>query len=246
MKKAALVLFTLCLVFASFSPAQADMQTLNPYDGSYMGYVGTLDDGINPVMGGNDVYDNSISQTIAPGTSTISLWYNFFTWDYPPYDAPGFVIKIDGNTVLSYDAYDLSPNDDGYLDSTGWTYFSHGVTSADPHTLTIYAGNTGDDSVQSFVFIDYVNPLGSSTPTGDGLTGGTFGVGDTGTSGFINGGFEYGSLSGWSSTGDAGVLGQFDYDPEGDDGPPVPVPAAVWLLGSGLLGLLGLRKKISA
>jgi len=27
-------------------------------------------------------------------------------------------------------------------------------------------------------------------------------------------------------------------------GSPVPIPAAVWLLGSGLLGLIGIRKKI--
>ncbi|MDY7001761.1 MAG: PEP-CTERM sorting domain-containing protein, partial [Thermodesulfobacteriota bacterium] len=76
----------------------------------------------------------------------------------------------------------------------------------------------------------------------DGFTGETTGVG---TPGFTNGGFETGDLTGWSSAGNAGVIGQFDYNPEYSDGPPpgVPVPAAVWLLGSGLLGLLGLRKK---
>ena len=29
------------------------------------------------------------------------------------------------------------------------------------------------------------------------------------------------------------------------DGAPVPIPGTVWLVGSGLLGLLGIRRKIS-
>jgi len=51
------------------------------------------------------------------------------------------------------------------------------------------------------------------------------------------------AIGGYESDGD----GPYDYklamlsDPPGANG--VPVPAAVWLLGSGLLGLLGLRKK---
>ncbi len=32
---------------------------------------------------------------------------------------------------------------------------------------------------------------------------------------------------------------------DGRYSPPVPIPAAVWLLGSGLLGLFGIRRKIS-
>ena len=218
MKKIGLFIIAICFVFASFSPAQAVMQTLSPYNGNYMAYVGTLEDGLSEPLG-NDVYDNYISQTVTDA-STISLYYNFFTWDYEYYDEPGFVIDIDGTEVLSYDAADIDYTE-VWLDSTGWTYFSYAVDPQESHTLTIYAGNTGDESVQSFVFIDLV------------------------LNGFVNGGFETGDLTGWTSAGDAGVLGSFDYDPEGDYG-AVPIPAAVWLLGSGLLGLVGLRKKFSA
>lgn len=54
------------------------------------------------------------------------------------------------------------------------------------------------------------------------------------------------AIGGYESDG----YGPYDYKLAMLSDPPdiggVPVPAAVWLLGSGLLGLLGLRKKFSA
>ena len=53
--------------------------------------------------------------------------------------------------------------------------------------------------------------------------------------------FGSGNQAAYSDYHDFGAL--FFHD--GNVGAPVPVPAAIWLLGSGLLGLLGIRRKIS-
>jgi hypothetical protein len=41
------------------------------------------------------------------------------------------------------------------------------------------------------------------------------------------------------------IVEDFDFRIDQIEVTPVPVPAAVWLLGSGLFGLVGLRKKIN-
>jgi hypothetical protein len=40
------------------------------------------------------------------------------------------------------------------------------------------------------------------------------------------------------------LIGNFSTSVWFDDPPPIPIPSAVWLLGSGLIGMLGIRRKM--
>lgn len=88
--------------------------------------------------------------------------------------------------------------------------------------MTIGAGNTGDGSLQSFAFLDW-DIFGQQNPT------------------------AFGSLPdnvlppGYIPEGQFGFIGSFQS--EGYTTSEVPVPAAFWLLGSGLAGLVGLRRR---
>ena len=59
-----------------------------------------------------------------------------------------------------------------------------------------------------------------------------------------------GSIGGIILSGDTGFTGDFNFDFTGDgtavaDVAPVPLPAAVWLFGAGLLGLVGIGRNSS-
>jgi len=146
---------------------QAGVQSDIVYEGSYAAYIGTVDfnnDNLNDFTGeaGTEGYTNNwISQTITvTGMKALKLWYNFYTWDYEGWDEPGFEIQINGDPVLSIWAKDIDTSGDWTtLDSTGWQLFTYDLTGYNEDTLelTIYAGNTGDEVLQSWVYIDKVS-----------------------------------------------------------------------------------------
>jgi hypothetical protein len=178
---------------------QAGVQGSVVHQGSYSAWVGTVDyiwDNSNDFtgQGGDWVYNNYITQTIdVEGMESLDVWYNFFTWDYQPYDTPGFEIQVNYGGA-SYGQFSIAAGDvgDGFsLASTGWSLYSFDMGSlpneAQSLDLIIYAGNTIDTGYQSWAYIDV------------------------------------------------------DYTPTG--GEPVPEPATMLLLGSGLASLAGLRRK---
>lgn len=173
-------------------------------------YIGTVDFDYNDsndytgAAATDNHLNNSLQQSIVG--ASFSLSYNMYTWDYPGYDEPGFAIYVDGVSVFSKSAGEVSPNEDEILDSTGWQVFSYTFETAGEHVVTLYAGNTGDSEYQTWVYIDDAVP-------------------------FVNGSFETGDFSGWETEGQVGVVSA------------VPVPAAAWLLGAGLMGLVGLGKR---
>jgi len=140
---------------------QTGVQSDIVYNGGYAAYIGTVDfddDDNNDFTGdpGTQGYmNNGLQQTVdVTNMTSLDFWYNVYTWDYEPWDDPGFEIQINGQSILSLDADDIDqgPN----LDSTGWTLFSYDLTNYQGSTLdlAIYAGNTGDSSVQTWAYID--------------------------------------------------------------------------------------------
>ncbi|AEH44537.1 protein of unknown function DUF1555 [Thermodesulfatator indicus DSM 15286] len=150
---------------------QAGVQSSVVFEGLYAAWIGTVDfndDDTNDFTGegGTEGYTNNwISQIInVSGMASLSLYYNYYTWDFAGWDEPGFEIQINGNPVLSINAGDIdTTGDETSLDFTGWQLFTYDLTNYpfDTLTLTIYAGNTGDDIIQSWVYIDAVrlNPI---------------------------------------------------------------------------------------
>ncbi len=148
------------------SGGQAGVQSDVVYEGNFAAWIGTVDfdnDGYNDFTNeeGTEGYTNNwISQTVdVTGMSTLSLWYNFYTWDYTGYDEPGFEIQINGSPVLSINAADIDTTGD--LDWTGWQLFTYDLTGYAGNTLdlTVYAGNTVDSSYQSWAYIDNTAPV---------------------------------------------------------------------------------------
>ncbi len=143
------------------SGGQAGVQSSIVHEGNYAAWIGTVDfngDDINDFTGdyGTQGYTNNfISQTVdVSGMNSLELWYNYYTWDYSGWDEPGFEIQVNGTPMLSINAKDIDTGSG--LDSTGWKLFTYDLTNYTGTTLdlAIYAGNTGDDSVQSWAYID--------------------------------------------------------------------------------------------
>jgi|GEM_PF-4916309 len=209
-------------------PALAGSVTVSPTEGSAFAWLGTVDfddDGENdfsPESYGDSIWNNRLSFNVGT-SSSFSLDYNFFSWDYADYDEPGFAIYDGpydtGSLLLDWYAEDVDDPSVYGLEWTGWQTYSG---SSSTGIIYIYAGNTGDTSVQSWVFLDNL-------------------VVGTTVYGFENG------LTGWASEGQAGTTGEFTAEfPDPQQEPSmVPLPGAVWLLGSGLFGLAGLRRKFN-
>jgi len=229
-------------------PALAGSVTVSPTEGSVLAWLGTVDfdnDNDNDFTGasGTGVWNNWLSFNVGTDAS-FSLDYNFFTWDYYPYDEPGFAIydgayNDPGSTLLlQWYAEDIDDSSVFGLEWTDWqTYFGASSTG----TIYIYAGNTGDEGVQSWVFLDNL-VVGL---TGGGLDSPGYGFDNESAASDVYG-FENG-LADWGYGGQAGTTGEFTAEfPDPQEEPNmVPLPGAVWLLASGLFGLAGLRRKFN-
>ena len=165
-----------------------------------------------PGMTGH-VMDNYILQevTLESGDNYFNFVYIFWTLDEAPFDNPGFLMEINGKTILSMQAGDIGDGVVGTLDYTvggldgGWTGISVPIAQyydpVRPATIRISfsAGNTGDNQYPSGVFID-------GPRQEDGL-------------------------------------------PLSPDPLPeyrvIPIPASLLLLGSGLIALIGIRRRRS-
>ena len=126
-----------------------------------------------------------------------------------------------GGTGMDYLTSAMVDNGDGTVDMTGWTVAWNGIAAipmgGDPAN---FAGDTG---------------LGNFVCSG----GAACAVGDTFTLDY-NAHVPLGDASGFGGVG-------YTLHLEGAVTSVVPVPAAVWLFGSGLLGLVGVarRKKVA-
>ena len=132
----------------------------NPYDGSLMARVGDTGDS------GNEVWLNGLGQSINSGAKTLSFWYNFYSYDDLPFDAPGFSVVINGQEVFNLYAADIwnyysdTANYDSQADTnhTCWQKSYIDLTSFETDFLGIsfYAGNTNTELEQSWVYLDKV------------------------------------------------------------------------------------------
>jgi len=204
-------------------------------------------DGINPFD--MTTIDNSGSGTLR-ADSTGGTFYDLGLSQALYFDADGSVIHFEvtlTNNSTSETMYnvvyargvdpdmdwDLFGDDDGdYYDTVNWFEFDR----------------VGSQGPYSGLILELVDLTGGGIQSIDGgwnedpymlLTGMNDGDGDN----TINLAWSIGDLG----PGESALL-EFDYvieQGEGGGPSPVPLPAAVWLLGSGLVGLVGLRRKIT-
>lgn len=129
--------------------------TITPYDGTYMARLGqTSGDS------GQYVWENRIMTSFPSGAKSLSLYYNYFSRDYAPFDDPGFFIRINGQEVFRLNPESVNPSGlgDEQARYTDWTQFNYNLSNATDSqiNLAIYSGNTNDTSAQSFVYIDKI------------------------------------------------------------------------------------------
>lgn len=122
-----------------------------PYNGTKMARIGhTADDG-------QEIWENKLTQQIQPGAKNLSFYYNFFSSDSDSFDDPGMIVRLNDHNVFYLTAADIdnfdSPN------SSGWTQLSFDISQIPDPVLEIifYSGNTGDNTNQSWVYIDDVS-----------------------------------------------------------------------------------------
>ena len=180
----------------------------------------------------------------APAHAAVTFTGN---WDEIEYaagtGADQALLVIDFGNTSSEDSYLFGYNFSAGTD-TGWDMIEA--------VGTLYTGGTLDSGVLYYDYTDYgggsyfIDNFYYNGETTDAGTWWQYYVSETD----VNGDFE-----GWASSG-TGATGRTlsDLSWDGwynpgfiDEGTPsvVPVPAAAWLLGSGLLGLIGIRRRQS-
>jgi len=123
-----------------------------------------------------------------------------------------------GNTQNGQKSYYVSSNTYSWNPNTDLSWTTHAV-AVDGNNFALWTLNSSSNPM----LFDLV----AASPTNIGLV------------------FTYGNLSsndllGFTSAGGATISIDNFYTPNS----PVPIPAALWLLGSGLVGLVGLRRKM--
>lgn len=112
-------------------------------------------------------WESRIMQSFAAGAKSLSLMYNFYSRDYPNFDDPGFLIRLNGQEVFSASAYTVNPS--GYSDqkwrSTGWQTLTYDLSPYDDMiNLVLSAGNTGDTAYQSWAYVDKITTYYVAAP----------------------------------------------------------------------------------
>ncbi|WP_156921725.1 hypothetical protein [Desulfovibrio inopinatus] len=161
----------------------SDGTTVTAYDGNYMAMIGSETSATN-----YNVFNQMIQST--GSSKRLSFAYNFWSYDYYPWDENAFQVLVNGESVLSLGAGDVDSGSSSIsLDTTGWTYVTLDLSDyvgLGNVTIDFMAGDVGDSINRSGVFLDNVSIHAT------------------------------------------------------------PLPGAVWLFGSAMLGLVGLRQKRAA
>lgn len=135
--------------------------------------------------------------------------------------------------------------DPGYHANLGSLYFGSYASATGPKTLEV---RTSADNYQSVLYSisevqypSYIDPVVDLSTLGN-ITGNfnirIYGTGATSSNGTLRLTDFYSSDTGYYYDSITGSVAQ--------DATPTPLPAAAWLLGSGLAGLVGIKKKIAA
>lgn len=100
----------------------------------------------------------------------LTFAYNFWSYDCAPYDDPGFMVMVNGETVFSLSADDVD-NDGtpGLLDTTGWQYITIDLAPylEEVHEDIVISFSAGDMRRAGFrtgVFLDNVQITSAPVP----------------------------------------------------------------------------------
>ena len=209
-----------------------------------LGSAGTLLDGASHTVGnGVDAFTNFTYS----GATNDQLRVGYFVWDGPT--ASPKTAYIAGQSQLM----ETASNSNGFGSAYGTTqgFYTNSsnqiAVSSTGNTIKVAQGTA--DGSYSATFNAGALKIGSMGSFLASLTG------DASLSGLSDSNPIVMSLYGWTSFGfnKNGTLvsnEQIETLANGSTiiGPqtsPVPIPAAVWLLGSGLLGLIGIRRRVS-
>lgn len=98
---------------------------------------------------GNYYYENKLVTTLTGGFSSLSFKYKFVTTDTEPSDDPGFLVRINGTTILQRSAKD---------GNSEWQAFYLNLSELTDERINIafLAGNTDDKLLQSWVYLDKI------------------------------------------------------------------------------------------
>lgn len=218
------IIVGMVLFLFTAGPAAASLGLSSPVEvlpmfGQYMYYLGTVDgdfDDLNDYTGDPGFEGHSTFSFGFTGTDAFSFYYNFLTWDYAGYDEPGFYVNV--------------------VDSTGAPINSLFYNAADVDTGSQPLDLTG----WTPYMLNGLNPLETYSVE--------IGAGNTG-----DGSVQSFAFFDWDDPNDdtfpTSLINPIPYGQAGftdyfySENHAVPVPAAVWLLGSGLLGIIGLRRR---
>ena len=219
-------LVVIALLFLFFCANGAFAQTTITFDDLITGATSYQFD-----SDGDSVYDVIFSTPDPAGFNTMGPgpWMTYI-------DEPG----LEGSTLVS--PYDLRV--DFYRQAQDYLNFGFALDDFQetPNTWTeFWVYNSSDTLIaHDFEYGLYTYPYGPSNPPSDfpeGMIETTFsGVAAYALFDFNNdptGGQRY-------------IIDNFEGNYGSTEQPPVPIPGAVWLLGSGLIGLAGLRKKFNS
>jgi len=127
-----------------------------PYSGNYMLRLGTAtsSNSINQNIGNNEVYQDFIANN-----STLTFYYNAYTYDYTGYDEFSYkLIDIDTNQVIhSFTQGGWGIGGDTTLKTTGWQSVNLDISNYVGKNLRLYfnCAGTKDTLYASWAYVDF-------------------------------------------------------------------------------------------